>query len=76
MVSCKNYNLNANEGFVILLTSKLITFFYWRFHFDNEIQSIIQLFNGSEDIYWILDLEGEVYLIWDLWIRGLPGGHS
>ena len=27
MVSRKNYNLNANEGFVICLTSKLITCF-------------------------------------------------
>ena len=36
MVSCKNYNLNASEGFVIFLTSKLITFFVGSFHFDNE----------------------------------------
>ena len=27
MVSHKNYNLNANEGFVMFLTSKLITCF-------------------------------------------------
>ena len=25
MLSCKNYNINANEGFVIFFTSKLIT---------------------------------------------------
>ena len=45
--------------------------FYWRFHFDNEIQSIFYLLNGSEHIYWIWDLENEVYSIWDLWISGL-----
>jgi hypothetical protein len=30
-----------------------------------ESQSIAYLFNGSEHIYWILDLEGEVHSIWD-----------
>ena len=34
-------------------------------------QSIAYLLNGSEHIYWILDLEGEVHSIWDLWISGL-----
>ena len=34
-------------------------------------QSIAQLLNESEDIHWILDLEGEVHSIWDLWISGL-----
>jgi hypothetical protein len=24
-----------------------------------------------EHIYWILDLEGEVHSIWDLWVSGL-----
>jgi hypothetical protein len=32
---------------------------------------IAHLLNGSEHIYWILDLEGEVHSIWDLWISGL-----
>ena len=42
-----------------------------------KFQSIAYLFNGSEhiyiyiDIYRILDLEGEVHSIWDLWISGL-----
>ena len=27
--------------------------------------------NGSEHKYWILDLEGEVHSIWDLWVSGL-----
>ena len=44
--------------------------FYWQFHFDNET-----LFNCSftqyEHVYWILDLEGEVHSIWDLWVSGL-----
>ena len=48
-----------NEGFVILLTSKLILSFQWRFHFDNETQSLAHLLNESEHIYWILDLEDE-----------------
>ena len=36
--------------------------------------SIDYLLNGREDINWILDLEDEVHLIWDLWIylSGLP----
>ena len=34
-------------------------------------QSIAHLLNGSEHIYWILDLEGEVHSIWDLWVSGL-----
>ena len=57
MVIHKNYNLNANEGFVIFLTMKP--------------QSIAHLLNGNEHIYWILDLEGEVHFIWDLCVSGL-----
>ena len=34
-------------------------------------QSIAYLPNGSEHIYWILDLEGEMHVLWDLWISGL-----
>ena len=34
-------------------------------------QSIAYLLNGNEHIYWILDLEGEMHSIWDLWISGL-----
>ena len=34
-------------------------------------QSIAYLLNGSEHIYWIWDLEGEVHSIWDLWISGI-----
>ena len=71
MVSHKNYNLSANEGFVIFLTSKLITCFIDGFTLKMKSQSIAYLLNGSEHIYWILDLEGEVHSIWDLWISGL-----
>jgi hypothetical protein len=35
-------------------------------------KSVVYLLNGREHIYWILDLEGEVHSIWDLWISGLP----
>ena len=71
MVSHKNYNLSANEDFVIFLTSKLITCFIDGFTLKMKSQSIAYLLNGSEHIYWILDLEDEVHSIWDLWISGL-----
>ena len=71
MVSHKNYNLNANEGFVIFLTSKLITCFIGGFTLIMKPQSIAHLLNGSEHIYWILDLQGEVHSTWDLWVSGL-----
>ena len=63
MVSHKYYNLNANEGFVIFLTSKLITCFIDGFTSKMRSQSIAYLLNGSEHIYWILDLEDKVHLI-------------
>ena len=62
MVILKNYNLNANEGFVIFLTMKP--------------QSIAHLLNGNEHIYWILDLEGEVHFIWDLCVSGLKNARA
>ena len=71
MVSRKDYNLNTNEGFVIFLTSKLITCFIGGFTLIMKPQSIAYLLNGSEHIYQILDLEGEVYSIWDLCVSGL-----
>ena len=51
MVSRKNYNLNTNEGFVIFLTSKLITCFIGGFTLIMKPQSIAYLLNGSEHIY-------------------------
>ena len=66
MVSQKNYNLNTNKGFVVNLTSKLITCYIDGFTLKMKSQSIACLLNGSEDINWILDLEGEVHSIWDL----------
>ena len=71
MVSRKNYNLNANEGFVIFLTSKLITCFIGSFTLIMKPQSIALLLNGNEHIYSNLDLEGEVHSIWELWISSL-----
>ena len=65
-MSHKNYNLNASEAFVIFLTSKLITCFIDGFTLIMKPQSIAYLLNGSEHIYWILALEGEVHSIWDL----------
>ena len=66
MAFYKNYSLNADEGFVIFLTSKLITCFIGGFTLTMKSQSIAYLLSGSGDIYWILDLEGEVHSIWDL----------
>ena len=75
MVSHTNYNLNANESFVISLTSQLITCFIDGFTLKMKSQSISYLLNGSEHtyiyIYVILDLADEVHSIWDLWISGL-----
>ena len=34
-------------------------------------QSIAYLINENEHTYWILDIEGEVHWVRDLWISGL-----
>jgi hypothetical protein len=34
-------------------------------------KSTAYLLNGSENIYWIWYLEGEMHSIWDLWINGI-----
>ena len=46
MISHKNYNLSANEDFVIYLTSKLITCFIGGFTLKMKCQSIAYLLNG------------------------------
>ena len=66
MVSHENYNLNANEGFVIFFTFKLFTWYIGGFTLKIKSQSIAYLLNGSEHMYWIWDLKGEVHSIWDL----------
>ena len=71
MVNHKNYNFNVNEGFVIFLTSKLITYFIGSFTLTMKPHAIAHLLNGNEHIYWMLDLEGEVHSIWFLWVSGL-----
>jgi hypothetical protein len=63
MVIHKNYNLNANEDFVIFLTSKLITCFIDNFTLGMKSQSILYLLRGSVHIHWILNLEGEMHSI-------------
>jgi len=50
MVSRRNYNLNANEGFVMVLTSKLITWFIDVFTSKRKSQSIAYLHNENEHI--------------------------
>ena len=50
MVSHKNYNLGANEGFVIILTSKLIACFVDGFTLQLKSQSIVYLLNASEHV--------------------------
>jgi hypothetical protein len=71
MVSHKNYNLNANEGFINFFTSKIITCFIDGFTSKRKPQPIVYLLNGSEHIYWILDLENEVHSIWVIWTSNL-----
>jgi hypothetical protein len=58
-----NYNLSANEGFVIFLTSMLITCVIDGFTSEMKSQSIAYLLNESDHIYWIVDLENEVHSI-------------
>ena len=64
MVSHKNYNLNANEGFVIFWNFKLITCYIDGFIFKMKSQSIPYLLNGTEHMYLILDIENEVHSMW------------
>ena len=71
MASHRKYILSANEGFVMFLTSKLITYFIDGFASKGKSQSIAYLLNESEHIYWILDLENEVHSIWVKWTSGL-----
>ena len=51
MLSHKDYNLNANESFVIFLTSKLITWFTDGFTSKIKSQLIVYLLNGREHVY-------------------------
>ena len=45
---------------------------YWRFHFKNEILvNYLSTHWKWTYIYYILDLEGEVHSIWDMWRSGL-----
>ena len=69
MVSHKNHNLNAHKGFIIFLTSKLITCFIDGFTSKTKPQSIAYSLNGSEHIYWILDLEDEAHSVWVIWTK-------
>jgi hypothetical protein len=71
MASHKNYKLCANEDFVMLLTSKLIICFIDGFTSKLKSQLIAYSLNGSEHIYWILDIEDEVYSIWAKWTSNL-----
>ena len=67
----QNYNLNANEDFVIFLTSKLITCFISCFISKMKSPSIVYLLSESQHKYWILDLEDEVHSVWVIWTSGL-----
>ena len=71
MASYRNYNFTASEGFEIFWTSRLITCCINNFTLIMKSQSFAYLLNESKHIYWILDLEGKVHSIWDLWISGL-----
>ena len=72
MVAQINYNLNANEDFVIILTSKLITCFIDGFTLGMKSQSIAHLLKESKHIYiWVLNLESQMQSVWDFWTGGL-----
>ena len=71
MVSYTKYNLSANEGFVIFLTSMLIMCFIDGLNSKMKSLSIAYLLNGSELVYWILDLEDEGHSLWVLWTSGI-----
>ena len=51
MVSHTNYNVSANEGFVIFLTSNLITCFIDGFTMKLKSPLIVYLLNESEHMY-------------------------
>jgi hypothetical protein len=64
MGSLKNYNLNANEGFVIFLTSKFIYMLYWRFHFQSEIPNHVLIYSMEVNKYigfWTLKMKCTQY---------------
>ena len=71
MVSHKNYNFSANEGFVMFLTFKSIACIIDGFTSKRQSQSIAYLLNGSERIYWILVIKNEVHSIWVIWTSDL-----
>jgi hypothetical protein len=48
-----------------------MTCFIGGFILKTESQSIAYLLDESEHLSWILDLEGEVHSIWDIYISGL-----
>ena len=56
---------------MIILTFKLITCFIDNFTLKMTTQSMSYSLNGSEHIYWILGLVGEVHSIWDVWVSVL-----
>ena len=78
MVSHMNYKvLNTNDDFEIFVTSKLITLYFTHSSTSRmKSQLIAYLRGGSEQIYWIVDLEGEVHSIWDLWTSSLQECNS
>jgi hypothetical protein len=64
MLSHKNYDLNANEGFVTFLTSKLSTCFIDGFTLKMKSQSITCLLNKSEHAhigFWTLKMKCTQY---------------
>jgi hypothetical protein len=57
MVCDNNYHLTSNEEFFISLTSKLVTYFIDSCTLGMKSQSIAYLPNGSEHIFWALEVE-------------------
>ena len=68
LVSHKNYNFGANEGFVMFLTSKLFTCFIDSFTSKRKSQSIAYLLIGSEYTYigfWTLIMKCTQYGLYE-----------
>ena len=79
IVSHKNYNLYANRGLWNVFDFQVNYMLYWQLHSEKrKSQSIAYLLNGSEHIYWILDLDNEVHSIRVICTSGLQEskGHA
>jgi hypothetical protein len=55
MISHKNYNLSANEGFVTFPTSTTMTCYIDGFTSKTNSQSTVDFLDENEHVYWIFE---------------------